>query len=102
MSFAEQRFDSRSAPLFKFFSLFPFAVKTLARLTKDGDNDDRAWATSLLREFAGTTGYDKLVSAAVVADAMVVSGVFINLEQATPSSAPRASRSVFRTIRSLC
>ena len=57
MSFAEQRFDSRSAPLFKFFSLFPFAVKTLARLTKDGDNDDRAWATSLLREFAGTTGY---------------------------------------------
>ena len=74
----------------------------MVRLTKDGDTDDRARATSLLREFAGTTGYDKLVSAAVVADAMAVSGVFINLEQATPSSAPRASRSVFRTIRSLC
>ena len=70
------------------------AVRTWVCLTKEGDDGDRAWARSLLRAFAGAAGYDKLVSAAVVVGAMVVAGVFINLEQASPSAAPREIRTI--------
>ena len=45
LSFADQRFDSRSRPLFRLFELLPAAIETLAALTGvEGDVADRAWA----------------------------------------------------------
>ena len=45
LSFADQRFDSRSRPLLRLFELLPVAIETLAALTgEEGDVQDRAWA----------------------------------------------------------
>lgn len=83
-SHKEARFDSRSEPLFRLFRLLPVAIEALKHFADSSvgpDDKDRRFAQSLLRKFAGADGYDRLVSAAVIADAMVVIGRYINLSQ---------------------
>jgi len=80
-SHKEARFDSRSEPLFRLFKLLPFAIECLVQLSADPDWDTRQFPISLLKKFGGLEGYDRLVSAAVVADGMVTFQKFINLSQ---------------------
>ncbi|MCP4241422.1 MAG: hypothetical protein GY772_12755, partial [bacterium] len=77
--YAEQRFDSRSAPLFTIFSMLPTVIRFLQICAKKGDRADHTWAENLLRQLAGDTGYDRLVSAAVFSDAMIESQLFLRV-----------------------
>ena len=81
LSYAEQRFDSRSEPLFRFFSLITMAIEALRELWEAGEYVERVWARDLLTVMGGEEGYDRLVSAAVVGDAMQVITWAIDLEQ---------------------
>ena len=83
LSHSENRFDSRSEPLFRLFHLLPVTMASLERLCEDGDPDDVKHASTLLARFGGTGGYDRTVSAAVVADTMLVMQHFINESQST-------------------
>ena len=87
LSFSEARFDSRSEPLFRLFLLLPVALDTLERLCRVGDTDDVKHAAALLSRFAGLSGYDRVVCAAVVADTMLVMQEFINVSHADTDDA---------------
>ena len=79
--YAEQRFNSRSKPLFRIFRLLPTVIQTLSDITSMTDDPaDSSWAESLLQRFAGIQGYETLVTAAVVADAMMAFQPAIRLE----------------------
>ena len=80
-SHKEARFDSRSEPLVRLFRLLPICIETLRELTVSGDDEDRRLCQTLLRSLGGPTGYDLLVSSAVIADGMVLVGKYINLSQ---------------------
>ena len=80
MSYAEQRFDSRSQPLFVIFSMIPVAVRFfLQNVLIRGDRDDRIWAQDMLMQWGGDIGYDRLISAAVFSDAMIEAQRFIRI-----------------------
>ena len=81
LSHKEARYDSRTEPLFRLFKLLPIAFETLLVLASSTDVDDKKRSKILLRTFAGPTGYDKLVSAAVVGDGMMVIGKYVNKAQ---------------------
>ena len=78
--FAEQRFNSRTKPLFRIFRLLPTVIQTLSDVTKSNDTQDAAWAEGLLHKFSGPAGYETLVSAAVVADALIACQPALRLE----------------------
>ena len=81
--YAEQRFNSRSKPLYRIFRLLPTVIQTLSDITSMTDDPhDSNWAESLLLRFSGTKGYETLVTAAVVADAMMAFQPAIRLEDA--------------------
>jgi hypothetical protein len=80
MSFADHRFNSRSEPLFRVFKLFPEAVAAARMLSETGDIADRAWAENFLTQLAGEEGFDRVVGAAVVGDAMLSVETAIRLE----------------------
>jgi hypothetical protein len=82
----EARFDSKTEPLFRLFNLLPVAIDTLKTLAEGRDGDDARPAAELLRHFGGAAGYCRLVSAAVVADGMMVIGKFINKSQVACAS----------------
>lgn len=82
-SHKEARCDSRTEPLFRLFHLLPVAIETLRDLASGPDQEDKMYARDLLRKFGGAAGYDRLVSAAVVADGMMVIGKFVNASQAS-------------------
>lgn len=86
-SFAMQRFNSLSGPLMKIIALLPIVFKFLANLTSKGDTEDKAWARGLLAAMTGPTSYDKLVTAAMVADAMLIGNVFLRQDDAADSNA---------------
>ncbi len=72
-AYAEQRFDSRSVPLFKFFQLLPIAIRALVKLNVASRGDaDEEWAADILSKITGPTGYVNLLSSALVADLMLV------------------------------
>lgn len=77
----ECRFDSKTEPWFRLFQLLPIAISTLKALAESADDHARP-AAELLRQFGGSDGYCRLVSAAVVADGMLVLGKYVNLNQA--------------------
>ena len=75
--YAEQRFNSRTEPLFKLFHLLPAAVDALIELGGVG------------LKFVGTLqrGYDLIVSAALVADIMMLIQPCIRLEDSNDGDA---------------
>ena len=79
LAYAEQRYDSRSRPLFRFFQLLPVAIQTLVKLVEHGSEDEVRHATDLLASFSGDDGWVKIISAAVAADSMIVGWSFIRL-----------------------
>ena len=72
----ECRFDSRTEPMFRLFEMLPLVIQMLQVLATTD-----VWAKELFRTFGGPSGYDRLVSAAIVGDAMLVLGKFINASQ---------------------
>ena len=79
--FAEQRFNSRTKPLFRIFRLLPTVIQTLSDITsKSDDPQDANWAEELLQKFSGPQGYEALVTAAVVADTLIARQPALRLE----------------------
>lgn len=72
LNYAEQRFNSRSEPLFRLFMLLPVAIDAVRILAckahRDGKVTEELWCNSFLEQFAGDAGYCKVVGAALVAD----------------------------------
>jgi hypothetical protein len=58
----------------------------LVELAEEGNDKERQKCSRLLAKFGGPEGYDRLVSAAVVSDCMIVIQKFINLSQASLTS----------------
>ena len=52
LAYAEQRFDSRSRPLFRFFSMFPLHIEVLERVAQMGGHHQK-WAKDLLLDCSG-------------------------------------------------
>ena len=81
-AYSEIRFDSRTRPLYRMFRLLPIVIDCLQELSSADDDRDRRWATELLQSWSGDAGYEKLVGAAVVADALMMGKTFLQLEDA--------------------
>ncbi|CAE7692666.1 unnamed protein product [Symbiodinium sp. CCMP2592] len=77
MSFALQRFDSLSEPLFKIFLHFPSVLRFLGALTRDGDPEDARWSRRLLTQVTGLQGFRKLMTAALASDALMMAQRFL-------------------------
>ena len=71
LSYAEHRYDSRSRPLFRLFTLLPVAIEALQTMSMVPDSDDAKLAGDILELFSGEIGFQRIVSAAVAADALV-------------------------------
>ena len=75
LAYADHRFDSRKRPLFRLFRLFVTVLDLLEEIAgEEGqwDRDDRKIAVNLLAQLGGDTGFCTCVSAAVVADTMIL------------------------------
>jgi hypothetical protein len=74
LSYAEQRFDSRTEPLLRIFKLLPVIMDTLERcaLMCDDDNDPGVFAL-IIENLTGKKGYSVIVRAAVASDILVIS-----------------------------
>ncbi|CAE7238318.1 unnamed protein product [Symbiodinium sp. CCMP2592] len=75
LSFADHRFDSRKRPLFRLFKLFITVLDLLEDIASQGgqwDREDRNIAVNLLTQIGGDTGFCTCVSAAVIADTMLL------------------------------
>ena len=82
LQFSESRFDSRVKPLMRMFRLLPVCIDTLSEISSGADAEDAAWAVSLLQSWSGDEGYSRLVTAAVVADALMAMQPALRLEDA--------------------
>jgi len=101
LSFAAQRFDSLSHPLFVFFTLMPVCVKTLRLLTIEGDADDVAWSVDLLKRFSGEEGYYQLITAAMSADALILGQRFIRMSDEASDSIIMSGRQCVQLLHEL-
>eukprot|EP00438_Fugacium_kawagutii_P008653 Skav201130 [mRNA] locus=scaffold4373:194633:196390:+ [translate_table: standard] len=84
LSFADHRFDSRKKPLFRLFKLLPVAISCLEAIAADPvssafDVEDAKWAASLLQDFEGDAGYNRVVGAAVAADCLLLAWPFLKV-----------------------
>ena len=70
-SYAEQRFDSRTMPLFRFFKLLPVALEVAQQFASAGGREAEV-CKSFLMAFHGHAGYDAVVSAAATIDVLIV------------------------------
>ena len=80
LSFSESRFNSRVKPLMRLFRLLPVCIQTLTEVTSFDDEKDANWAAGLLEKWSGDRGYTALVTAAVVADAVLASQSALRVE----------------------
>ena len=71
-SFAAQRFNSLTDPLFKIFHLLPEVLAFLSELTRKGDADDAKWATHVLQSVTGKRAWFRIMVAAMAGDAMML------------------------------
>ena len=71
-SFALQRFDSLSVPLFKLLQMLPTILKFLSKLTELGDPDDQKWSIAMLTRLTGEGAYESFIATALCADAMLI------------------------------
>ena len=76
-SFAAQRFNSLTDPLFKIFHLLPEVLAFLSELTRKGDADDAKWATHVLQSVTGKRAWFRIMVAAMAGDAMMLCHKFI-------------------------
>ena len=92
--------------MWRLFRLLPVAIETLATVSAQGaeDADDAAWAAELLGKWSGDAGYNALVSAAVVADALVASQPALRLDDKAAADfalAGPAAAELLQTLRAL-
>lgn len=104
LAFAEQRYDSRSRPLFRLFTLLPVAIDVLQKLTKVEKEDAAKCAKEILSLFAGDEGFVRVIGAAVAADAMCIGWQYIRLDDAEAAdfslTGPRAAE-LLHTMRAM-
>ena len=81
LSYQDCRFNSRSEPLYRIYRVLPSIVEAARLLTRHGDPGDVRWAVNVLNNFDGVEGYDRVVSTAVIACAMVEMQTAIRLEE---------------------
>ena len=86
-SFALQRFNSLSEPLFKLLVCLKSVYAFLAKLCEEGDREDRLWAEELIGRLTGADAYQHLVNTALVADAMLVGQKFLRLADVSDDTA---------------
>ncbi|CAE7568290.1 unnamed protein product [Symbiodinium sp. CCMP2592] len=82
MSFADHRFDSRIRPLHRLFRLLVVVLAMLEDIASGRgpwQPEDKAFATELLLQFSGDQGFNVVVSAALVADTMIVAAPFLRV-----------------------
>ena len=101
LSYSEVRFDSRSRPLFQLFRLLPIAIDTLRFLVDGGNSEERAAAADLLTHFSGDTGYNRVIGAAVAADAMVMAWEYIRLEDTAAADASLSGTHAAQLLRTM-
>ena len=85
LSFADHRFDSRQKPLHRLFSLLGVVISLLTDIANGvgpWQSDDRSFALELLQQFSGDRGYNTVVSAALVADIMIIAQPFLRVADA--------------------
>ena len=86
-SYAAQRFDSVTTPLFKAYALLPAVLAFLSQLTKVGDAEDQRWGRRILESLTSQSGGSALVSAAMAGDAFLVMEKFLRLDDRSDSTA---------------
>ena len=86
-SYAAQRFDSVTTPLFKAYALLPAILAFLSQLTKVGDAEDQRWGRRILESLTSQSGGSALVSAAMAGDAFLVMEKFLRLDDRSDSTA---------------
>ena len=85
-SYAAQRFDSITTPLFKIFTLFPSMLRFLAGMTRHGDSDDQRWARRILETMTAQDGGQSLIKSAMSADAFIILEKFLRLDDREDST----------------
>ena len=80
LSFSESRFDFWVTPFMRLFRLLPICIQTLTEVTSFDDERDANWAAGLLEKWSGDRGYTAMVTAAVVADALLASQSALRVE----------------------
>ena len=86
LSFAMQRFDSLTTPLFKIYNLLRPTVGFLASMTKTGDSGDQKWAKRFLELLTREDGGQNLAQAAIVADCLMILQKFLRLDDKSEGS----------------
>ena len=86
LSFAGQRFDSLTSPLFKIFTVFPGMIRFLCNMTRVGDAEDQRWAKRILEALSAPAGGQNLIKAAMVADCMLMVQSFLRLDDRSDTS----------------
>ena len=93
-SFALQRFNSLSSPLYKVLISLKSVYAFLRRLCEEGDRADRLWAEELLSHLTGADAYQHLVNTALVSDAMLIGQKFLRLADVSDDSVCITARQV--------
>ncbi|CAE7759380.1 unnamed protein product, partial [Symbiodinium necroappetens] len=105
LSFAMQRFDSLTTPLFRVITLFPSVLKFLCNMTRAdvGDSEDRVWSRRYLETFTSRSkqGGLNLAKAALVGDALLVLQRFLRLDDRSESDVLLKAREAMETKQTL-
>ncbi|CAE7948966.1 unnamed protein product [Symbiodinium sp. KB8] len=103
LSFAMQRFDSLTTPLFRVITLFPSVLKFLCNMTRAdvGDSEDRVWSRRYLETFTRRQGGENLCKAAVIGDGLLVLQRFLRLDDRSQSDVLLKAREAMETKQTL-
>ncbi len=86
LSYAEQRYDNRSAPMTAFLMKFGSAVDVLVEMAEDRTpchREDMKWASQVLLSFAGVSGFERLVDFAIDCDFAVATHKLVAMQDAS-------------------
>ncbi|CAE7715604.1 unnamed protein product, partial [Symbiodinium sp. CCMP2592] len=100
-SYAKQRFNSLSMPLFKLLSSLKSVYAFLVQLAAEGDRDDRRFAETLLTELSGRSAFQHLVNAALAADSMLIGQRFLRLADTDNDEACVTAQQAAETIHTM-
>ena len=104
MSFADHRFDSRIRPLHRLFRLLMVVLSMLEDIASGRgpwQPEDKTFAKELLLQLSGDQGYNTIVSAALVADIMIVAAPFLRVADESNSDFALSAEAAARCIANL-
>ena len=86
LSYAEQRYSSRSSPMVRFLMKLGPGIDVLVEMSQDmqaAHREDRAWAISVLKEVVGPQGFINLVLFAIDTDFAFVTYKLVRVQDKT-------------------